>query len=93
MSILTSLNSSLFFNGCVMFIMNIGAKYLVSEIPETIDYLFKKYIFLKWLVVFSIAFVATKNIKISIILTILFFIVFKCLLNPNNKSCLVNITK
>ena len=92
MSIISYLNTSLLFNGCVMFMMNIGAKYISSEIPITIDYLFKKYVILKWLVVFSIAFVATKNIKISILLSVIFFILFKCLLNPNNKSCIVNIT-
>tara|TARA_B110000037_G_C16794631_1_gene372912 strand:- start:32 stop:256 length:225 start_codon:yes stop_codon:yes gene_type:complete len=72
---------------------NIGSKYVTSDMPLTIDYLFKKYIFLKWLVVFSIAFMTTKNIKISLILSILFFITFKCLLNPNNKSCIINMDK
>ena len=89
MSLINYLNSSLLFNGCIMFIMNIGAKYISSEIPITIDYLFKKYVILKWLVFFSIAFMATKNIKISLILSILFFILFKCLLNPENSSCLI----
>lgn len=91
MSIINYLNSSLLFNGCIMFIMNIGAKYIASEIPITIDYLFKKYVILKWIVVFSIAFISTKNIQISIILTILFYILFKYLLNPENKSCLIKI--
>jgi hypothetical protein len=91
MSIINYFNTSLLLNGCAMFITNIGAKYIMSDMTLTIDYLFKKYIFLKWIVVFSIAFMATKNIKISLLLSIIFFIIFRCLLNPNNKLCMINI--
>ena len=90
MIIINYLNSSLVFNGCIMFMMNLGAKYIATEIPDTLDYLFEKYIILKWLAVFSIAFMATRNIKISIILTICFFILFKYLLNPSKKTCILS---
>ena len=41
------LNGSIFFNGLVMFIMNIGSKYLIHDIPKSTDILFNKYKFSK----------------------------------------------
>jgi len=84
------LNGSTFFNGLVMFIMNIGSKYLVYDIPKTTDVLFNKYKFLRYLVVFSIAFISTRNIKISILLTLLFLLIFKYLIHPDSKACILN---
>lgn len=43
--IINFLNINPFFNGCVMFIMNIGGKYLMKEFPETIDIFFNEYKF------------------------------------------------
>lgn len=93
MSIINYLNSSLLFNGCIMFIMNIGGKYLIKEFPETIDFFFNEYKFLRYLVIFSIAFVATRNIKIAILLTLLIILVMKFLLEPNSKFSLINKNK
>ena len=76
-----------------MFIMNIGGKYLMKEFPETIDFFFNEYKFLRYLVIFSIAFVATRNIKIAILLTLLIILVMKFLLEPNSKFSLINKNK
>ena len=38
--IIQILNHHPFFSGCVMFIMNIGSKYLIKEFPDTIDFFF-----------------------------------------------------
>ena len=91
--IINFLNINPFFNGCVMFIMNIGGKYLMKEFPETIDFFFNEYKFLRYLVIFSIAFVATRNIKVAILLTLLIILVIKFLLEPNSKFSLINKNK
>ena len=88
--IIQMLNHHPFFSGCVMFIMNIGSKYLIKEFPDTIDFFFNEYKFLRYLVIFCIAFVATRNIKISILLTLLLILVIKFLLEPNSKFSLIN---
>ena len=92
-AILNILNTSPFIGGIAMFIMNIGGKYIVHEIPETTDYLFTKYKFFRYLVIFSIAFISTRNIKISILLTLLFILVFKFLIETNSKFCVINKNK
>lgn len=92
-AILNILNTSPFIGGIAMFIMNIGGKYMVHEIPETTDYLFMKYKFFRYLVVFSIAFISTRNIKMSILLTFLFILIFRFLIETNSKFCVINKNK
>ena len=82
---------SLLLNGCLMLLMNIGGRYLQIELPKSLEYLFKKYMILRWLIIFAISYVATKNVKISILLTLIFILVFKYLLNTDKKSCLIKI--
>ena len=55
-----------------MLLMNIGGRYLQIELPKSLEYLFKKYMILRWLIIFAISYVATKNVKISILLTLIF---------------------
>lgn len=83
-----SLNNNKFFSGCLMLFMNIGGRYITMDIPKTTDNLFKNK-FLRYLVVFSISFIATHDIKISILLTLLFILIFKFLLDNNSKSCIL----
>lgn len=80
------LNHNIIFNGIIMFIMNIGGKYIAHEIPESFDIIFNKYIICRYLVIFSIAFIATRNIKISILLVLVFILFFKYLINSKKKT-------
>jgi len=84
------LNNNLFFSGCAMFIMNIGSKYIIHEIPDTIDYYFMNYKIFRYIVIFCIAFISTRNIKISILLTLVFILVFNFLIETNSKFCLIH---
>jgi len=88
-SVFNLLNQSTFFNGCIMFIMNIGGKYLVKDIPDSMDYYFNTYSIFRYLVVFSIAFISTRNVKMSILLTLLFILIFKFLIDTRSKFCLI----
>ena len=80
------LNQNIIFNGIIMFIMNIGGKYIAHEIPESFDIIFNKYTICRYLVIFSIAFIATRNIKISILLTLVFILFFRYLINSSKKT-------
>ena len=88
-NILNILNANTFFGGCAMFVMNIGGKYIASEIPDTLDHYFTKYKFFRYLVVFSIAFISTRNIKMSILLTLTFILLFKFLIETKSKFCIL----
>ena len=63
---LSNIAISPYFNGSIMLLMNIGGKYLAMDLPKNLDTLFINYEFLRYIVLFSIFFMATRNIKISI---------------------------
>ena len=70
---LYSLNDSKFFAGVVMLIMNIGSKYAVVELSKTQES-YLKYTLGRQLLIFSILWVGTRDIFISLILTVVFIL-------------------
>jgi hypothetical protein len=92
-SILLNLSNSKLFSGCIMLLTNIGGKYLMMELPNNIEKIFSNNFLLRYLVLFSILFMATRDVKTSILLSLLFFIVIKFLLNEKSFFCLVTENK
>ena len=88
-SLLINLSNSPLFNGSIMLLSNIGGKYLALDLPKNIDVLFENYAILRYLILFSIFFIATRDIKISVLLTLFYFIFIKFLLNENSRFCLL----
>jgi hypothetical protein len=89
-SILMNISNNKLFGGCIMLLTNVGGKYLMLEMPNNIDKLFSNYFLLRYLVLFSIFFMATRDIKTSILLSLLFFIIIKFVLNEKSSFCLFN---
>ena len=89
-STLMFLNNSKLFNGCAMMIMNVGGKYMNLDLPHSLDNIFQN-IWIRRLVIFCIAFVATRDIKISLLITLLFILIFTVLLNEKSKGCILPI--
>ena len=90
-TILLNLSNSKLFSGSIMLLTNIGGKYLSIDLPENMEKLFSKYFILRLLVLFSIFFMATRDIKSSILLSLLFFIVIKFFINEKSSYCLLSI--
>jgi len=88
-SILSNVGNNKLFSGCIMLLTNIGSKYLIMDMPTNIDKLFANYFILRYLVLFSIFFMATRDIKTSILLSLLFFIVIKFFINEKSTFCLL----
>ena len=65
-TILMDLSNNKLFSGCIMLLTNIGGRYLALELPDNMEKLFSNYFILRYLVLFSIFFMATRDIKISI---------------------------
>lgn len=86
--IIFNLNNSKFFTGCAMMCMNIGSRYITMDLPHSLDNLFK-HIWLRRLVIFCIAFVATHDIKISLLITLIYILLFSLLLNEKSKVCIL----
>lgn len=80
---LSALNSSKYVSGIVMLLMNLGSKYISEELSFNQDILFENK-FIRALLVLALVFFATKDIKISIILTCLFIIIITGLLNEDS---------
>ena len=87
-SLITSLNNSKIFSGLIMIMMNLGSKYISMELNETQeDFLSQKTI--RRIIIFAVFFVATRDILISVILTIVFILFIGSLFNDTSKFCII----
>lgn len=89
-NLLMQISNNKLFGGAIMLLTNIGGKYLALELPTNIEKLFSTYSILRYLVLFSIFFMATRDIKTSILLALLFFIFIKFFINEKSTFCLLS---
>ena len=87
---LIEMSNNKLFSGCIMLLTNIGGKYLALDLPSNVEKIFSEYAILRFLVIFSIFFMATRDIKTSFLLSLLFFIVIKFFINEKSTFCLFN---
>ena len=82
------LNNSKFFAGIVMILLNVGSKFIQIQFSKsTEEYL--KYSVSKQLLVFSMAWMGTRDIYTSLGLTAVFTILSDCLFNEEHPMCIV----
>lgn len=79
-----SLNQSKYFAGIMMLVLNLGSKYITMELSESQDELLKNKIIRRFLV-FTVVFVATRDIFVSLILTGIFIVLVSGLFNENSS--------
>ncbi len=87
--ILINLASSKIFNGLIMIIMNIGGKYLPMEIPQYLDKKFTQHQMLRYIVLFAVCFMATRDIKISLLLWLILIGLFRFVFNDSSVYSIV----
>ena len=92
MSILDSLNNSKYFAGLMMIILNLGSKYLVLELSETQEKFLSNTIIRRF-IIFTIVFIATRDIYVSFILTAIFIIFVSGLFNEKSSLCIFKNSK
>ena len=91
LGLISSLNNSKIFSGLIMIAMNLGSKYISMELNESQEeFLSKKLI--RRIIIFAVFFVATRDILISIVLTIIFILFIGNLFNDSSKFCLIKKT-
>lgn len=71
-----------------MILLNIGSKYFVQELGSSLDAFFNIKI-IRRLLIFTVFFVATRDVKTSIILTAAFIILALELFNEKSKMCIL----
>jgi hypothetical protein len=83
-----SLNNSKFFAGIVMLMLNIGSKYITIELSKSQEQYLRNSI-ARQLLIFSIAWMGTKDVFIALGLTAVFNILTQFLFNENSQLCVI----
>lgn len=86
--IITIANSNKIFLGCSMLFMNFGSKYLIGDLGKSHEKLLSNQI-VKKLIVFSLFFVATRDVITAFLLTILYIFIIDGILHEKSKFCIV----
>lgn len=87
-----SINHNRYLAGISMLILNLGSKYVLMEISETQEQFLANKVFRRF-IIFSIAFVATRDIISSFVITASFVILVSNMFNENSKYCLLKKNK
>lgn len=85
---INEINESKYMAGIAMIILNIGSKYLMMELSETQEEFMANTIFRRF-IIFTVCFIATRDIVVSFILTAAFVIFVGNIFNENSKFCIV----
>ena len=85
---INSLNSSTFFAGIMMICLNIGSRYIQLNLDESTES-YIKYALTKEIMVFTISWMATRNIYMSLGLTAVFIVLADFIMNEKSKYCLL----
>ena len=91
-NIANSLNQSKYFAGIMMILLNLGSRFLVSELSETQEQ-FLNNVIIRRFVVFTIAFIATRDVIVAFILTGVFVVLVSNLFNENSNYCIIGKSK
>ena len=81
---ITALNTSKYFAGIMMLTLNLGSKYITLELSKTQE-TYLKYTIGRQVLLFSILWMGTRDIVISLVLTAVFVLLGNYLLNENSK--------
>jgi hypothetical protein len=85
---INSLNSSTFFAGIMMICLNIGSRYIQLNLDESTES-YIKYALTKEILVFTISWMATRNIYSALVLTAVFVVLADFILNEKSNYCLL----
>jgi len=87
--LLQAINSSKLFNGISTLGMHIGGRYMTTEIPKNVENVFNKPIFRR-IFIFFIIFLAFRDIKWAILITLIFILTFNYVLNDKSRMYIGN---
>jgi len=82
------LNSSRFFAGVVMILLNIGSKFISVQFSKSAEE-YLKFSITKQILVFAMAWMATRDIYTSLVLTAVFVVLSEFLFNEESTFCIV----
>ena len=83
-----NLNTSTFFAGFVMIILNIGSRYINLDLNSSTES-WIKYLMSKEVLVFAVSWMGTRSIYYALVITACFTIVADHLMNIDSKYCVI----
>lgn len=83
-----SLNTNKYFAGMLILLLNLGSRFLVMELSETQEQLLSNKIIRRF-VIFTVVFVSTRDILVSLVVTAVFIVLVSGIFNENSKYCIV----
>ena len=86
-NLLSNLNNSKYFSGIMMVLLNLGSKYVSLDLSEAQQHFLSDSVVRKVLL-FTIFFIATKDIIISIILSLVFGVLVFGVLHEDSRFCI-----
>ena len=87
--LLQALNSSRLFNGISTLGMQIGGRFITTEIPKNVENQFNKPFFRR-IFIFLIMFLAFRDVKWAILITLIFILAFNYILNSKSRMYIGN---
>ena len=86
--ILNTLNSSKYFTGIMMILLNIGSRFVEIRLSDSMES-FIKYNVARELLIFTIAWMGTRDIVVALVLTASFMVLSEFLLNHKSNYCIL----
>lgn len=86
--ILNTLNSSKYFTGIMMILLNIGSRFVEIRLGDSME-AFVKYNVAREILIFTMAWMGTRDIMVALVLTAVFTVLSNFLLNSNSKLCIL----
>ena len=86
---LASLNQSSYLSGIAMILLNVGSRYIDLKLSKTQEEALRNGLGRKFLI-FSMVFMATRNIVTSILMTAAFIVLADHIFNEKSKFCIIN---
>ena len=83
-----SLNDSKFFAGIIMILLNIGSKFITMRFSKSQE-AYLKLVLSRQLLIFSIAWMGTRDIYMALTITAVFIVLADFVLNEESKFCIL----
>ncbi len=86
--ILDSLNTSKYFTGVMMIMLNIGSRFVEIKLSDSMTSFIKLNV-IREVLIFTMAWMGTRDIIVALILTAVFVVLSDFLLNTKSKFCVI----
>jgi hypothetical protein len=87
-NVVNSVNTSKVFAGIIMLLMNIGSRYIQVKFSKSQEAFMRNNV-VREVLIFAVCWMATRDLFLSIILTVVFFILTEHIFNEESKLCVL----